>query len=451
MKNVWKWTATMLLASTVLFGCGPSSTLVSAEEMLQLNGALKGIVAGNGTNEYSVTLEDAGKLTFDFTSFGPDADFKLIDEYNETIMNHSLDSDGKTPAREYDYYYLEAGTYRFIVENDSSMPSDYKVETTFKKAAGQDIEPNNGTSEAQVLPFNQKVRGLLSEQDDRDVYSIKVLKDGTVTFDIATYINQQSIISLKNQDGVEIDREVVSSSEKTPGRWVNSFDLAAGTYYLYMDRSYSSNYTGIYDIQASFKAANNTEHEPNDGVVEAEAISFYKRMTGFLHWSDQNDFYKIIVPKKSQITLELSSYLTSMRINWIDQQGKTIDSEWLSGKSKTPGRYLNTWSFPKGTYYLQINDADYYTGRYQFQVKSSHLLPSVSLKAMNVKSTHVSGTTEKGATVTLKLGKKTYTKKTDAKGHFDWKVQKQKAGTVITVTSQNKYGKTTKQLRVTKK
>jgi len=450
MKNVWKWTATMLLASTVLFGYGPSSTLVSAEEMLQLNGVLKGIVSGNETKDYSVTLEDAGKLTFDFTSFGPNTDFKLIDEYNETIMDHSLDSDGKTPGREYDYYYLEAGNYRFVVENDSSMPSDYKVETTFKKVAGSDNEPNNGITEAQVLLFNQKIRGLLSEQDDRDVYSIKVPKDGTVTFDIATYIYEHSKISLMDQNGEKVDSDTVSSSEKTPGRWIRSFDLAAGTYYLYMDRS-NNRYTGVYDIQASFKAANNTENEPNDGIIEAENLAFYKKVTGFLNWSDQNDFYKIVVPKKSEVTLELSSYLKSMKINWIDQRGEIIDSGWLPGESKTPGRYLNTWSFPKGTYYLQINDANHYTGLYHFQVKSSHLLPSVSLKAMNVKSAYVSGTTEKGATVTMKLGKKTYTKKADAKGHFDWKVQKQKAGTVITVTSQNKYGKTTKQLRVSKK
>ncbi|MFP3895067.1 Ig-like domain-containing protein [Exiguobacterium indicum] len=450
MKNVWKWTATMLLASTVLFGYGPSSTLVSAEEILPISGQVKGNLSGFETDEYFVTLDEAGKLSFDMTAYGPTTEFILTDEYSSTLMDRSLDSDGKTPARKFDYYYLEAGRYRLTVNNDNSTSSNYKIETTFKAALGQDIEPNNGTSEAQVLLFNQKVRGLLSEQDDRDVYSIVVPKDGTVTFDIATYISWESKILLKDQNGKEINSEDLSSSEKTPGRWVQSFDLAAGTYYLYMDRSYSG-YTGVYDIQASFKAANNTEHEPNDGIIEAENLAFYKKVTGFLHWSDQNDFYKIIVPKKSQITLELSSYLTSMRINWIDQQGKTIDSESLSGEPKTPGRYLNTWSFPKGTYYLQINDADYYTGRYQFQVKSSHLLPSISLKAMNVKSTHVSGTTEKGATVTLKLGKKTYTKKAEAKGHFDWKVQKQKAGTVITVTSQNKYGKTTKQLRVSKK
>lgn len=449
MKQVWKWTATMLLASTVFISYGPSSMNVSAEEMLPLNGVVKGNVSDSETNEYNVTLEEAGKLALDLTAFGPDTDFDLLDEYNDKIMHHSMNSDGKTPAREYDYYYLEKGTYRLIVDNDSDTSSDYKVETSFKKTAGQDVEPNNGTSEAQALPFNQKNRGLLSEQDERDVYRIQVPKDGTVSFDLSTYIYQQSLVSLMDQDGKKIDSDFISSSEKTPGRWMRSFDLAAGTYYLYMDRSYIG-YTGVYDIQASFKAANNTEHEPNNGIIEAENLAFYKKMTGFLNWSDQNDFYKIVVPKKSEITLELSSYLNAMRIIWIDQQGKTIDNSWLSGESKTPGRYLNTWSFPKGTYYLQINDEDLYTGRYQFQVKSSHLLPSVSLKAMNVKSTHVSGTTEKGATVTMKIGKKAYTKKADTKGHFDWKVQKQKVGTVITVTSQNKYGKTTKQIRITK-
>lgn len=450
MKNVWNCTATILIASSVLLGYESSSLSVSAQELLPINGQVKGDVSEGETDEYSVKLDEAGKLAFDVTSFGPDTDFILVDEYNETIMSHSLGSDGKTPAREYDSYYLEAGTYRFAVENDSNASSDYKIDTTFKAATSQDMEPNNGTSEAQVLAFNQKLRGLLSEQDDRDVYSITIPKDGTVAFDISTYISEQSMIILNDKDGNKIDNSLVSSSEKTPGRWTQSFDLAAGTYYLYMDR-YSSIYTGVYDIQTSFKAANNTEREPNDGIVEAESIPFYKKMTGFLDWHDENDFYKIVVPKKSEITLDLSSYMPYMRINWIDQQGNTIDQTSLSGGIKTAGRYINTWSFSKGTYYLQINDGDSYTGRYQFQVKSSHLLPSVSIKAMNIKSTHVSGTTEKDATVNLKIGKKIYTKKADGAGRFDWKIQKQKVGTVITVTSQNKYGKTTKQIRIAKK
>lgn len=454
MKQVWKWTATTLLASTVFIGYGPSSMNVSAEEMLPLNGVVTGNVSDSETNEYNVTLEEAGKLAFDLTAFGPDTDFELLDEYNEKIMDHSMDSDGKTPARKYDYYYLEAGTYRFIVENDSETPSDYKVETIFKKTVGQDVEPNNGTSEAQVLPFKQKIRGLISEQDSRDVYSIKIPKDGTVSFDIATYIYGQSEVTVTDEYGHSIVDKSVSSTEKTPGRWSRSLDLATGTYYLYIDR-YSSGYTGVYDIEASFKAANNTEREPNNGIVEAEQISFYKKKTGFLHWSDRNDFYKIVVPKKSNITLDLTSYVSDMDVYWINQQDEKIFDKTVVGESKTPGRLIKTWSLPKGTYYLQVNNYNVestdYTGLYHFQVKSSHLLPSVSLKAMNVKSTHVSGMTEKNATVTLKLGKKTYSKKADSKGRFDWKVKKQKAGTVITVTSQNKYGKTMKQIRVSKK
>ena len=122
----------------------------------------------------------------------------------------------------------------------------------------------------------------------------------------------------------------------------------------------------------------------------------------------------------------------------------------MSGeKSNSPGRLIQTWSLNKGTYYLHVHN-DHYNGIYQFQVKSSHLLPTLSVKPVKTSSTTVSGTTEKNASVTTKIGKKTYKTKANTKGQFKIKISKQKAGTLIKTYSTNRYGTTSKTTKVTK-
>ncbi|MFO7177005.1 Ig-like domain-containing protein, partial [Enterococcus faecium] len=69
---------------------------------------------------------------------------------------------------------------------------------------------------------------------------------------------------------------------------------------------------------------------------------------------------------------------------------------------------------------------------------------------VSVRSTKVSGKTEKGATVTMTIGKKSYKRTADAKGNYSFSINKQKAGTPIKVTSKNKYGSTVKTVKVSR-
>ncbi|MGH1334464.1 MAG: Ig-like domain-containing protein, partial [Exiguobacterium indicum] len=91
-----------------------------------------------------------------------------------------------------------------------------------------------------------------------------------------------------------------------------------------------------------------------------------------------------------------------------------------------------------------------HTGTYQLKVSSSHLLPVLSVNRVSVRSTKVSGKTEKGATVTMTIGKKSYKRTADAKGNYSFSISKQKAGTSIKISSKNKYGSSVKTVKVTK-
>lgn len=422
-----------------------------AESKLPLNGTTNGKLTAHQELVYAFTLSKSGKLTLDLKSFSEEADFQLLDDQENEIMDLTLRSDGKTAKREVKSYHIEPRKYRLFVKDRSysGRTGDFSITTTFKESNASDIEPNNGTSEAQLLTLGKKTRGFISEQDDRDVYKISVPSGGRLTLDISSYIKEGADLSLKDAYNEEIWRKFVRSTELTPGKENKSIYLEKGDYYFFVDRGYYG-YTGMYEVNATFKAANNNEVEPNNGSIEAKNLAFYKKVTGLLSWSDTDDYYKITVPKKSNITLDFSSYVDSYAtVELINSKNENLFYKDVWGKINTPGRLIQTWSLNKGTYYLRIHNNNY-NGVYQFQVKSSHLLPPLSVKPVKTSSTTVSGTTEKNASVTTKIGKKTYKTKANTKGQFNIKISKQKAGTLIKTYSTNLYGTTYKTTKVTK-
>jgi hypothetical protein len=77
--------------------------------------------------------------------------------------------------------------------------------------------------------------------------------------------------------------------------------------------------------------------------------------------------------------------------------------------------------------------------------------PKLTVNAVNIKSKAIKGVTEKKATVTVKVGSKTYKAKVDGKGNYSLTIKTQKAGTNITVYSKDKAGNTSsKKLKVSK-
>ncbi|WP_214741922.1 Ig-like domain-containing protein [Exiguobacterium sp. s48] len=77
-------------------------------------------------------------------------------------------------------------------------------------------------------------------------------------------------------------------------------------------------------------------------------------------------------------------------------------------------------------------------------------MPTVSVNKVTVGSMKVSSKTEKRATVTMTIGKKSYKRTADAKGNYSFSINKQKVGTSIKVTSKNKYGSSIKSIKVSK-
>ncbi|WP_214847350.1 Ig-like domain-containing protein [Exiguobacterium sp. s193] len=450
MNKRFKQVTALVTTTALALSLTSPSQNVFAAEVLPLDGTVAGTLKQEQEIVYDFSLKKSGNMSFDISSFVQEADFELYDDQNHLIMSELMTSDGKTPEHERNAYYLESGNYHFVISDSSYSreTGNYTVKTAFKDANAMDLEPNNGTSEAQALPFGAKTIGLISEQDDRDVYKVVLPRAGSLSLDFSSYAQEGLEITLTDSYNKSIFNDYVNSTETTPGKLLESTDLEAGTYYVSIDRSYVSD-TGIYNLLASFKAAGNNESEPNNGVVEAQKLALYKKMTGLLSWNDTDDYYKIVLPKKSTVTLDFSSYIyPDALIEVIDTRNQSLYVEDVWGKRNTAGRTVEKRTLSKGTYYVHVSSD--YTGIYKLQVKSSHLLPALAVNTVKKSATSVNGKTEKNAAVSMMIGKKTYKGKANAKGQFKLKIAKQKVGTTIKVTAKNKYGTSTKVLKVKK-
>ena len=470
MKQLMKtWISSMLGVLLILATITPASAEAGVE-ILPMNGTISGeLTESNEKNTYELSLPEAGEMTFDFiSSINSSGRYRLVDAYNDIVFSIDIEGSANNPGREVVSYDLEKGQYRLFVYDEYRSSNyyvdtgNYKVMTSFKASNTDDVEPNNGTAEAQALTFGKKVRGYVSVQDIKDVYGMKLTKAGRVTIDLSTYVNNNTRVDIIDAYNNKVYGEEVSGSSKNPSKFVYQIDLEAGQYYVRVSDSYRSGLyyvdTGVYELKASFVAALNTEVEPNNGEVEAQVLPFYKTVKGLLSWSDTTDVYKINVPKSSKVGIDLTSYIySSARVALYHEEA----NEWLlgtyvDGSWKQPGRYKENLALGKGTYYLHVYDANrqysshYNTGKYQLRLTSSHLLPVLSVNKVNARSTKVSGKTEKGATVTMTIGKKSYKRTADAKGNYSFSIKKQKAGTSIKISSKNKYGSSVKTVRVLK-
>lgn len=403
--------------------------------------------ASNRIDRFHMTLSSAGLLNVDFEHGNHDLIISI--ERNGKKLDFP---DTSGPTRTVLSGALEAGTYVLTVENEYPWDEDqrpYRLATSFQSANNQEMEPNQEVSSSTLLPLNKWQIGFLSNLDKIDVYQIDLKKAGSLNLSFESLVKEQVDITLIDQRNRTIHEQTIYENETAQVM----VDLEPGSYYLRVgdEHGYQDGHGGVYNFNASFKAANNVEKESNNTLRTSSIFPFFKRQTGFLSWNDNIDYYKFTLPKTSKVSIDLrapsNAWSTFMVFN---AKGELLhDSDSLSEAQ----RFNKTYSLVKGTYYLAIERStfDLLGGVYQLQINSTHLYPMLSVNKVTTKSTTVTGKTEKGATVTMAIGKKSYNRKADAKGNYSFKVSKQKSGTVIKITAKNKYGSTIKTTKVTTK
>lgn len=328
-------------------------------------------------NTYTMNVKESGRISFDMTSYVDSrAYIRLYDSQNNEIFDHYIDGSSSTPGKYSHWEDVEPGLYYVEVYNASSYTKhvgSYKIKTSFKSAGTNEVEPNNGTVEAQTLAFNQSINGFLSWDNKVDYYKITVPNSGQVTFDMSSYVDTRAYISLIDNNNEEIFDYYMDGSSINPAKFIHSEDLNKGTYYvkIYNASSYTR-HTGTYKLKTSFTSAVSNESEPNNGIIEAETIAYNKAKTGFLTWNDKVDVYKLNVSVPGKVGIDLSSYVDSrVYIELLNSNNVSLFDNYVDGSSITPGKYKNSIELEKGIYYLRVYNASSYTkntGKYQLTV-----------------------------------------------------------------------------------
>lgn len=308
------------------------------------------------------------------------------------------------------------------------------------------MEPNQQVSNSSLLPLNKWQTGFLSSQDKIDTYQIDLKKAGTLDIMFDSLVDTGTTVELINRDNKLIATDFLFTEESLRLK----ADLEPGNYYLRVfNHDFLDGSGGLYNVKANLKYANNVEKESNNTKRLAKTFPFFKQQTGFLAWNDNIDYYKFTLPKSSRVSFDLIAPSNAWSVlGLMNSKGEFL----LYTNLNSSERFRQSQTLAKGTYYVAIERStlDTMGGSYKLQINSTHLYPVSSINKVTVKSSSVSGKTEKGASLTMTIGNKNYHRKADSKGNYSFKINKQKVGTVIKITSKNKYGSTVKTTKVTK-
>lgn len=210
-----------------------------------------GLISWNDDlDTYKVTLDEPGKLSIDFSSYMYDTRLSLEDDKGQEIKGSYIYSGSATDPKKWSYSeYLEAGTYYIKIKKSSNYTGKYDIKVRFMATKNYELEPNNGTVQAQLLSLNEKVKGLISWNDGQDTYKIELKNPGEIAFHLDSYIYDTKI-TVQSSNGENLfSSYVYSGSETDPKKWTKTVELEKGIYYIHITKS--SNYTGKYDFWVS--------------------------------------------------------------------------------------------------------------------------------------------------------------------------------------------------------
>ena len=190
---------------------------------------------------YRIVMPEPGRLTLNIAQ----AYWIYVTWYdnNSTIIRSRYNvSSSDTTSMD-----LEAGTYYFQISKYGSNTGTYNLSVTTAPAHNNEKEPNNAIpDEAQLIVSGELVKGFISHQDDIDLYRVVLSQAGQLSVNIA---NANWIyVTWYDNNGVIIRSKYYVSSSNTA-----SMDLAAGTYYIQIEKY--SNDTGTYTIRATFPSS----------------------------------------------------------------------------------------------------------------------------------------------------------------------------------------------------
>ena len=144
---------------------------------------------------WSFVVPEDGRVDFTFQSFRDYTTYSLYDSEQVDMYLHEKINEGSStlPGSREKTCWLKAGVYRIMAKDNSysyAGDGDVCVKINFISAKTTEIEPNDDWIHAMQLPSGEKVRGVLTDIDDRnDFYVIQADRSGDIAFTLTSMFN----------------------------------------------------------------------------------------------------------------------------------------------------------------------------------------------------------------------------------------------------------------------
>ena len=227
----------------------PNNTPERAQP-LDFSSAVRGFISHQDSDDYyKFTLTEAGRVSLRLTSRIYTVQLRWIDSLLREIRGHAFIEYGSEagPRVHEEWMDLEAGTYFIRVHKSGSHTGVYDLVLAFSPSRNNEIEPNNSPEAAQQLTAGQVVRGLISDSDSDDYFSIVLDYPMRLSLKLTSRIYSVQLRWLgSNLQDIRVHSWIEIGSEGSPRILEDYMDLEAGTYYIRVHRR--ENHTGTYDL-----------------------------------------------------------------------------------------------------------------------------------------------------------------------------------------------------------
>ncbi|MDW0118789.1 S-layer homology domain-containing protein [Sporosarcina thermotolerans] len=345
----------ILAVSLLLFLSGFTSTnVVHADTVLPFNTTVSGSISEQAPMDaYTVIVPKAGTLTITVKAYFSAALMELRDSNNELVGHYEGVYNGRpeNPTTLNKEINVEPGVYTlFIKDANKTSFGNYDVSVSFEPANNIEIEPNQTFTEAMPINVNgERIRGFISWNDTADFYKVELDEPGRLEIDIDSKM-MNGIVYLYDSKGEMISWDSLGFYQELPLLWNSHTDLETDTYYISIKGN--DYYQGIYEMDVSFIPANNDEIEPNNSRESATPIEVNdnKIHTGFLSYTDKEDYYRIEMKYDGYMTIGFSSEFSGYSL--MKERSISYDSHLSSGAIGKPEKSSKRVELKKGTYYF---------------------------------------------------------------------------------------------------
>lgn len=447
MREKWKSLGALLLMLCFCYLLAPvkaEANSMATAQTIGVNESYSGVLTENEkVYFYKIDLPSSGCLeVLNVTSTMERFGITLYEgAASDSIYYDTLYENGGVPGMGSYKWELSKGTYyiRLIGNNgnwnDGRYTGSYSFRLNFTSAGVNHSEANNVINSAYPISIGSEIKGHFSMTDHVDFYKLTMPYDGKVNIKYLAAVERLGI-RIYNENFQSVTGETAYwDSAAAMASGTHTFCLEKGVYYLrFLNNNWNwengnshENYRGNYSFTVSLENAGVNHSEPNNTLPQASAVTLGQTVTGFIAENNGVDYYKIQVPKATEVSITATIYLESLGLKFYNADYSEMDDNkgkftyyWDSASKSGTGTEKLTLS--QGTYYVRVvggsswSDDSSYFGKYSLKFS----IPDNVSTITKTKITSVSSISTKTCTgkairpsVTVKAGSKKLTKNKD--------------------------------------